>query len=153
MKKQENIKAIALGLLARREHSRRELERKLLIRGFTPSSISALMEKLESADILSEDRFVSAFIYSRRIQGFGPLKICVELQKRGIYRHQVLENEQWQASAWENCAKGVREKRFGLTLPKDTKSIQRQMAFLQQRGFTMEQIAHALKQTIDESSK
>lgn len=139
------IKDKALYLLARREHSRQELQRKLLQRGFVLPAIQKVLDSLEHDNLLNEVRFVECFIRSRHFQGIGPLKICAELQNRGIDRSLILANEAWQEIVWQASAIAVRIKRFGQSLPKDTQGMRQQARFLEQRGFTAEQIRIALK--------
>ena len=86
----------ALYLLARREHARQELLVKLQQRGFALSVIHSLLDELENENLLNEGRFIGSFIRMRSFRGMGPLKICVELQKRGIDRNRILANEDWQ---------------------------------------------------------
>lgn len=146
---QKDLKAKALHLLAGREHSRQELQYKLSRRGFDLSKIQIVLDELENDNLLNEDRFIGSFIRSRRSQGMGPIKICVELQNRGIDRAPILANEEWQEILWQATAIAVRIKRFGEPLPKDTKDIRQQARFLQQRGFTIDQIRVALKRQSD----
>ncbi len=50
-------------------------------------------------------------------------------------------------SQWPVLARQVREKRFGAALPADFKERSRQMRFLQQRGFTTEQITGLFRES------
>lgn len=68
-----------LGLLARREHSRRELGRKLRARGVEPADASAALDKLESQDFQNDERFAEMLVRSRIGSGYGPLRIRAEL--------------------------------------------------------------------------
>ncbi len=139
------IRSTAMGLLARREHSEQELVRKLRARGFETDAIDAALQMLVSDGLLSDERFAEAFVYSRFQRGAGPQKIRAELRERGIddllIQHclEVLD-EDWQARLRE-----VREKKFGAGLPGDFRERSRQMRFLQQRGFSAEQIARVLR--------
>lgn len=144
-----SLKEKALNLLARREHSRKELQFKLLQRGFSLSAIEAELNILENENLLNEGRFIDAFIRTRRSHGMGPLKICVELQKRGIDRNRILSSEEWQEILWQASAIAVRIKRFGEHLPRDTDDLRQQAQFLQGRGFTTDQIRVALKRQFD----
>ncbi len=135
----------AISLLARREHSRRELHRKLSQRSFASSEIETVLDELEDENLLSEERFVGSFIRMHRNRGEGPLKICAQLQKHGIDRNRILANENWQESLWQESAIAVRIKRFGEVIPQLAQQLQQQVRFLQQRGFTSDQIRAALK--------
>jgi regulatory protein len=135
---------LALDLLARREHSRRELERKLGARDFPTEIIEATLTELTTSGALAETRFTESFVRSRVARGQGPVRIRMELAERGIAADDsatVLRGEQ----DWHALARAVRAKRFGPTLPKDFKERARQARFLQYRGFDAAQIKSALE--------
>ena len=129
-----------MDMLARREHSERELSRKLASRGYDEAVIGETVEGLVADGLLSNDRFVESFVHSRYRRGQGPLKIRAELRERGIDDAAI---EHWLAAfadQWRELAEQVRTKKFGATLPGDFRERSRQMRFLQQRGFDSEQI-------------
>jgi regulatory protein len=131
--------------LARREHGVLELTRKLITRGFEADSVEAAVRDLITDGLLSDSRFAEAFVHSRFQKGSGPQKIQAELRQRGIDDDLIsacLESvcEQWLARVRE-----VREKKFGPEQPRDFRERNRQMRFLQQRGFTSEQIYAVFK--------
>lgn len=140
-----SIKQRALYLLSRREHSSRELRLKLLRKAFSPEEIEPLLKQLQTDNLLNDDRFISVFIRSRIRKGLGPLKICAELQNRGIDPSRIFANEEWHLAEWQEGANAVRIKRFGEPLPQDIEEQSKQARYLQQRGFTMDQIRKALK--------
>jgi len=146
-----NIQAVALRLLARREHSAQELRRKLGDKGFTAGEVENVLERLAQDKLLSDERFVESFIQSRINKGYGPLHIQAELYERGISRGLIDALIQTGAAQWSELAVRAQHKRFGQGLPADYKEYARQARFLQQRGFTMEQINSALKQAHDAS--
>ena len=55
----------AMNLLARREHSYVELERKLKQRGFADSVIEQALQRLQEQGLQSDQRFVESFIRAR----------------------------------------------------------------------------------------
>ena len=131
--------------LARREHGVLELTRKLITRGFDADRVEAAVHALVADGLLSDSRFAEAFVHSRFQKGSGPQKIHAELRQRGIDDDLIsacLESvcEQWLARVRE-----VREKKFGPEQPRDFRERNRQMRFLQQRGFTSEQIYAVFK--------
>lgn len=131
-----------MDLLARREHSRLELERKLDARGFGPSLISEVLDQLQQDGLLSAERFARSFIEARYAKGQGPLRIRRELAERGV------ENaDAWLAEAecdWEALARATRNRRFGPGRPADFREKAKQMRFLEYRGFSHDQIRRAL---------
>ena len=139
------IKQKALHLLSRREHSRRELHQKLLRRGFTSEEIIPVLNTLQTDNLLSEERYIASFIRSRIQKGHGPLKICAELQNRGIDPSRIFANEEWLESQWQVGANAVRIKRFGKPVPTCIVEQSKQARYLERRGFTTDQIRNALK--------
>ena len=144
------VRAKALALLARREHSAQELGRKLLERGYERTAVEAVLSSLEAQKLLSDARFVQEFVAARVRRGSGPLKIREELRGRGVSGELVDEAVRAHQEGWAAGAAEARRKRFGGKLPKDMKERARQARFLQQRGFSMEHIRAALKGDIED---
>ena len=141
----DNIRETALRLLARREHSCRELAGKLAGRGYDPALVDALSADLVSENLLSDARFTESYVHSRQMRGCGPVRIRAELRKRGIDDGLISENLKAQETPWEVLIDQVRTRRFGAPLPLDVRERARQTRFLLQRGFTTEQIREVLK--------
>ncbi len=139
------VRAKALALLARREHSAQELKAKLLDRGYESTAVEAVLSSLEAQKLLSDARFVQEFVAARVRRGSGPLKIREELRGRGVSGELVEEALGRLAGGWSEGAAAARQKRFGKALPKDMQERARQARFLQQRGYSMQDIRKALK--------
>ena len=132
-----------MDFLARREHSEQELARKLVGRGFDPELVEDTLAGLVAENLLSNSRFVEAFVHSRFQRGSGPQKIHAELRSRGVDAGLVSDCIDAYDTQWLELVREVREKKFGTAMPADFRERSRQMRFLQQRGFTSEQIASA----------
>jgi regulatory protein len=133
----------AMDLLSRREHSRRELARKLEARSFPADVISEVLDALEREGLLSAERFAESFVAARHARGQGPERIRRELVERGIESPDVwLHDERFD---WTRLAREVRRKRFGESLPADFPDKARQARFLEYRGFGQQQIRAALE--------
>lgn len=136
----KTIRHVALDLLSRREHSRLELQNKLLQKGFADHEVEVLLNTLSNENLVSNERFCEAFVRSRIAKGQGILRIKEELRQRGIsdelIHHYLIQKDK----SWLEKAETARCKRFGATIPKDFKERAKQMRFLQYRGFTIEQI-------------
>ena len=133
-----------MDLLARRDHSRLELDRKLTKRGFERAIVEHVLEDLIRDRLLEEDRFVESFIRGRLRKGQGPVRIRGELAQRGIADASVSTALAEADCDWTALAAEVRAKRFGAEAPADFKERARQAKFLQYRGFESEQIRAAL---------
>ena len=69
----------ALGLLVRREHSRKELTRKLTSRGVVADEAQAAVERMAAEGWQDDARFAELLIRSRAGNGHGPIRIRAEL--------------------------------------------------------------------------
>jgi len=132
-----------MDFLARREHGEQEITQKLIARGFDTDIVEAAISTLISDGLLSDSRFAEAFVYSRFKKGSGPQKIHAELRQRGIDDSLISASMEAIGEQWLERVREVREKKFGQESPRDFKERSRQMRFLQQRGFTSEQIRGA----------
>lgn len=134
----------AMDYLARREHSRDELCRKMQKAGFDINTALDAIEALKKEGLQSDRRFVESFVQSRIGQGKGPTLIRADLVQRGVRDpviHEVLSEVD---EDWEALAKQVRVKKFGTETPAEFKEKARQMRFLQNRGFEPDQIQAAV---------
>lgn len=131
-------------MLARREHSRLELSRKLSVRGFDSDEVDRVLAELADEGLLSDSRFAETFARERTAKGYGPRRICQELGDRGIGEHVIERYVDSHAPEWDERIGAVRAKRFGSVVPKAFRERARQARFLEYRGFTAEQIRRVL---------
>ena len=134
----------AMDLLARREHARAELERKLAAAGFDEQVAADAVQKLAQEGLQSDRRFVESFVQTRIGQGKGPLRIHADLGQRGIPAGLVDEVLEQVGEDWYALAREVREKKFGRSRPAEFRDKARQMRFLQYRGFEPDQVQAAV---------
>jgi len=140
----EQVRAVALRLLARREHSRLELQLKLRQRHFPQALIDMVLDEYEERGWLDDQRFGDVYARSRVDRGYGPLRIVAELQQRGVRRIPDCLQDMTEAD-WQRHALALRKRRFGLTdLRADPEERLRQARFLLRRGFSHDQVEHAL---------
>lgn len=81
-----SLKNRALAYLARREHSRVELVRKLapyVRETDAPGALEAVIDELCAKGLISNARFIDAVV-RKRAAGFGSLKIMFELKQHGL---------------------------------------------------------------------
>lgn len=146
----KRVRQQALDFLARREYARLELRRKLLGKGFEAEIIDQVLEQLQTRHLLNEERFLESFIRARITKGHGPLRIQQELQQRGIQKETIVTALDVHNECWIERAHQVRQKRFGSSLPSDTREKMKQLRFLQYRGFTPTQIEAVLIKHFEE---
>lgn len=94
----------ALNLLARREHSQRELRNKLLAKAFDASLITAVTDELAAQNLLSDERFAKLYIEQRSRRGYGPMRIQQELHQRGIAPEFIEQALSAQQNNWAEYA-------------------------------------------------
>jgi regulatory protein len=137
------LRARALRLLARREHSRAELRRKLAPHVEEGVDLEALLDDFTRRGWLSEERFVEQTVRAKA-RKFGPLKIAQHLREKGIDEAGIDRGlAQARAEQGEALACAWRS-RFGRP-PADAPDKARQVRFLQQRGFPLEAVLRFLK--------
>ena len=141
---EKDLNTTAIRLLAMREHSRAELQRKLVQKGFGAAAIAQALEDLIAQNLLSDARFTDAFVLNRRERGSGPVKIQAELQQRGIDSQLISRYLDFQDPAWQELAELVRQKKYGRTRPDEYALKMQQARFLANRGFSHEQIRRVL---------
>jgi regulatory protein len=134
----------AMDLLARREHGRAELQRKLVAAGFDVDVAADALRRLAEEGLQSDRRFVESFVQSRINQGKGPLRIHADLGQKGIASGLIDEVLEETGEDWCALAREARLKEFGRTQPAGFRDKARQMRFLQYRGFEPDQIRTAV---------
>ncbi|KAB2308470.1 recombination regulator RecX [Betaproteobacteria bacterium SCN2] len=144
-KKPPVLREQALACLARREHSRTELARKLAQSGHVEEDIAALLDDFEARNWLSDRRFAESYVADHRARS-GPLKLAFELRQRGVADSLIEEVLAQTRDSELERAREVWRKKFG-TPAASAQEKAKQMRFLQGRGFSMETIRLALKAT------
>lgn len=125
----------ALNLLARREHSRAELARKLAPFG-EAEEISALLDDLERDNLLSNVRCAEMLTHARAGR-HGSLRLKADLRDKGL-PEAVIADAVFQARAMDlEAARQVWAKKFARR-PRDAAERARQMRFLAGRGFPLD---------------
>jgi regulatory protein len=138
-----DLRARALRLLARREHSRAELRRKLALHAEEGVDLEALLDDFTKRGWLSEERFVEQAVRAQA-RKFGPRKIAHYLREKGIDEADMAQALA-QASAGEaEALEAAWRARFGAP-PADAAGKARQIRFLQGRGFTLGSIMNLLR--------
>ena len=145
-----SLRERALRHLARRDHSRAELARKLAPHGET-AEIEAVIERMRELGLQSDERYAEAFARGKAAR-FGAARLRSELARRGIDRDRIdeaLAGECVESEA--ERARAVLRGRFS-SPPADAREWARQARFLQTRGFAPELIRKLLKEPYDESA-
>lgn len=125
----------ALGLLTRREHSRKELARKLKARGVADEDAQAAVDRLAGEGWQSDGRFAESVVRVRAGSGYGPIRIRAELATHGLDRDAVAAALDTFEGDWAELARAQVLRRYGPAVAGDP-GLQRKAAdFLIRRGF------------------
>ncbi|MCW5596474.1 MAG: recombination regulator RecX [Rhodocyclaceae bacterium] len=130
-------------MLARREHSRAELTRKLSADG-TREDIQTMLDQLEQTGLLSDARFAEAYVSSRAARA-GNAKLRHSLRARGVAEAVIAAALPADSDSELERACEVWRRKFGAA-PVDRVDYARQARFLQQRGFAADTIRRVLKE-------
>ena len=139
------LKTRALRCLARREHSRLELARKLAPHAESPELLEGLLSELEGRKLLSNSRFAEnrAHVLSRK---YGSSRIRQDLKSKGVSEDiasRVAPGADDVERARTILARKYRQ-------PAHSREEQaKRMRFLQSRGFSYDTIRSVMR--VDES--
>lgn len=144
MSEQAELEQAAIRLLAIREHSRLELQRKLQTRTGQPELLPEVLDRLQAQGYQSDGRFTEQYVESRKTKGFGPVRIGRELRERGIDSVLI---EQWldpHETDWRELLRSCSRRKFGNGEPRDYRERAKRARFLEYRGFPTEMIRSEL---------
>ena len=143
MNTSESLRSRALGLLARREHSRAELQRKLSPHTEDAQELIDLLDDFTRRGWLSDARFAEALVHDKQAK-FGTSRLAYELRERGVEDSVIREQMVTLKDSELDRARQVWQSKFGV-LPEDAKARAKQMRFLQSRGFSFDVIGKVLR--------
>ena len=129
----------ALDIISRREHSKKELTDKLIKKFDIPELVDSVIYGLLEKNLLNDYRYSESYVVARKRKGFGPKKIGYELVSRGVNENtasEVIDAE----GGWNDAALKAFNKKFKAGIGKDFKEQNKQKIFLQNRGFSFEEI-------------
>ena len=144
-----SLRARALRLLARREHSRLELEHKLGPHARDPEELRALLDDLARRGWLSEHRVIEQVIHTRRGK-FGSRRIRQELLDKGVAEELIAEAMPQLGESDVEAAREAWRRKFGAP-PRNRNERARQVRFMQGRGFALDVIFKVINGQGEES--
>ncbi len=143
-----DLRVRALRLLARREHSRAELSRKLEAAGFARAETGLLLDDFESKNWLSDLRFAESYVADHRARA-GSIKLAYDLRQRGVADSTIESVLNDNRDSELDRAREIWRKKFN-ALPNNAAEKAKQIRFMQSRGFTGEVIRRAIGNMADE---
>lgn len=135
----------AVALLARREHSRVELAKKLMRRldeGQDRADVDAVLDELQRRDLLSEERFAAAVVRARASR-YGDARLKQDLKSRGATPDAAAAALDAVRGSELERACAVWARRFHGP-PTSLQERARQVRFLEARGFSAAVIRRVL---------
>ncbi|GAB3507237.1 recombination regulator RecX [Pseudoxanthomonas daejeonensis] len=135
----------ALGLLVRREHSRKELTRKLAARGVDAGEAAAAVERLAGEGWQDDRRFAESLVRGRALGGYGPFYIRAELGTHGLGAEAVAAALDSYEGDWAANARDLVRRRFGPAGPGDLQQRRKAADLLARRGFDGDSIRAATR--------
>ena len=140
-----SLRSRALSFLARREHSRAELHRKLSAHALDGEDVDALLDELAMKGWLSDARYAEQTIRSKA-RRFGPRKLAWELRAKGVDEDSIAAGLRAAGIDGVSSIEAVWKSRFR-AMPANDREKARQVRFLVGRGFASEEalrfLAHA----------
>lgn len=136
----------ALGLLVRREHSRKELNRKLQAKGLDADETTAALDVLSRQDFQNDERFAEALARTRASSGYGPMRIQAELAQHGLPRETVAQSLEACQRDWLACATDLVARRYARKDLNDPAVRRKAVDFLLRRGFEQKSAFAAVRQ-------
>jgi regulatory protein len=135
-KAEPSLGARALRLLARRDHTRLELERKLAPYAAGPEELAAVLDDFTARGWISEERVAEQVVHSKRAR-LGPARIRQALLQRGVSAGLVESALGTLKGTELEAARAVWSRKFrtAAATPSDRA---RQVRFLQARGFNLQ---------------
>lgn len=139
----------ALGLLARRDHSKKELNRKLTSRGLDAEEVEVAVDRLAGEGWQDDSRFAEGLVRSRAASGYGPLRIRAELSTHGLESEAIARAMGTFEGDWTENARDLVRRRFGKALD-DLAQRRKAADFLIRRGFGGDSVRAATRLDLDD---
>lgn len=139
-----HIRIAAMDLLARREHSRRELKQKLKKRFDDEDLIEQQLDRLCEENLQSDSRYAASLLRQRINRGHGPLRIRQEMRQKGISDTELALAMEEESPDWYALAEDTYRRKFGELPPQDIREKAKRSRFMQYRGFGLDHFQHLM---------
>lgn len=138
--RQQKIAQICLRLLARREHSQKEIVQKLQLRGFQVQEVEPVLADFVKRNWQDDVRYTDSFVRQRLSSGYGPMRIHYDLQQRGIQNVDLDALADQYVEGWQQLLYTVYQSKFDDQTVLSQKEWLKRCRFLLQRGFSHDMI-------------
>lgn len=143
----------AVGYLAARARSKREIEQKLLQAGYRPCTVDMVIYKLQRENLLDDADFARQWVESRANHKLGRTRIAQELRRKGISSEEAeealsaIDDEDQLTGAIALAEKAAARIKPGEDIRKASNRI---AGMLARRGYSWDIVQEALRSTLQQ---
>lgn len=143
----------AVGYLAARARSKREIEQKLLLAGYRPCTVEMVIYKLQRENLLDDSDFARQWVESRQHHKLGRSRIAQELRRKGVSQEDaedamsIIEDEDQLSGAVALATKAAARIKPDEDIRKATNRI---AAMLARRGYSWDITKEAIRQAVSD---
>ena len=143
----------AVGYLAARARSKREIEQKLLQAGYRPSTVEMVIYKLQRENLLDDADFARQWVESRQNHKLGRSRIAQELRRKGVSQEEAeealsaIDDEDQLAGAIALAEKAAARIKPGEDVRKASSRI---AGMLARRGYSWDIAKQAIQQALSD---
>ena len=134
-------KARALRIINTRPMSRKEMYDRLITKGETPDNAELCADWLCDMGLINDRSYASSVVRHYAVKGYGPSRIKQELKRHGLSRELWDEALEELPEQYDYVDRFLRSR---LNDPEDRAQIKKVSDALFRRGYSWEQIKHAL---------
>jgi regulatory protein len=148
--RKRDIHERALGLLAVRQRSRRELERRLVQAGFAPDDVAVELTRLEAVGLIDDEAFASAVVEGRMgSRGESRRVVAGRLAQAGVASDVALVALDEAPDSEQDRADRLAQGRVGRLEGLDPQAaFQRLYGFLARRGYPPDVARNAARRAL-----
>lgn len=136
-------------MLARREHSQRELRTRLEHAGCAAEESESALLRLRDQHYQDDGRFGGMILRTRMGQGYGPDRIRAELRSHGLQDAVIRSLLDGAEADWQASARAQLRKKYGDRPPADYAERGKRAAFLLRRGFAAATVRIVTRSDVD----
>lgn len=140
-----SIRSSCYAMLSQRDHTRGELQEKLVQKGFEQDPVHRILQELQEKGYLDNRRYALQFTEEKLARkGWGPEKIRAQLYRKGVeksYIDEALQQARDPGRLRELMLEAVNKRRSRFRREADEAKRKQQIAgFLLRKGFPSEQV-------------
>ncbi len=139
-----------LSMLARREHSQRELRARLEHGGYDDAETDEAIKRLGQQEYQDDNRFGEMILRARVSQGYGPVRVRAELRSHGLSDAAIRALLEAADADWTVLALTQLRKKYGSKPAADHAERGKRAQFLLRRGFTAATARSATRADIED---